>query len=91
MALNIKDAIVEQLAADVTQLAGETRTQAVRVALEERRDRLLAAKGVDLDRGTRLRRFLELEAWPVTVPAGPRPAMRKAEREDILGYGPDGM
>src|SRR5438128_12697313 len=40
MALNIKNRNVEQLAAEVARLAGESKTEAVRRALEERRERL---------------------------------------------------
>ena len=40
MALNIKDPEAERLAAEVAALTGETKTRAVRVALQERRNRL---------------------------------------------------
>ena len=42
MALTIKNAEVERLATEVARLTGESKTQAVKVALEERR-RLSAA------------------------------------------------
>ena len=45
MALTIKNAEVERLATEVARLTGETKTQAIRVALEERRRRLHA--GID--------------------------------------------
>jgi len=89
MALNIKDPTTEQLAAEVAALAGETKTSAVRVALEERRARLQATarlSGVE-----RIRRFLENEAWPITAPNGPNRPITKAEREGIVGYGDDGV
>lgn len=90
MALNIKDSRTEQLAADVARLTGETKTGAVRTALEERRRRL-RQRTVEVDRGTRLKRLLEEEIWP-QVPAGVlgRPLTRE-EREEILGYGPEGV
>jgi antitoxin VapB len=90
MALSIKDPETERLAAEVAALAGETKTRAVKVALEERRQRL-ALRGVAMGRGARLRRFLTEEAWP-QVPEDTLDApLSRAEREAILGYGPDGV
>jgi hypothetical protein len=40
MALNLKNAQVERLAAEVAKLTGESKTEAIRRALEERRRRL---------------------------------------------------
>jgi len=88
MALNIKDPVAERLAAEVAALAGETKTQAVRVALAERRDRLALA-GARGPRAEATKRFLEQEVWPL-LPARRR-RMTKAERERILGYGPEGV
>jgi len=89
MAMNIKDPETERLAAEVAALAGESKTAAVRTALRERRDRLSTRSG----RGQRnLRRFLEDEIWP-RVPPEVRDGtpMTKAEREELLGYGPEGV
>jgi antitoxin VapB len=66
MPLNIKNREVERLAAEVADLAGETKTEAVRRALAERRDRL-AYRISGTNRGARLRRFLELEVWPAAT------------------------
>ena len=90
MALNIKNSAVERLAAEVAGLAGESKTEAVRRALEERKARL-AYRIVDGDRVSRLRRFLETEVWP-KIPAkemGRR--MSREEEEQILGYGQEGV
>lgn len=89
MALNIKNAEVEQLASDVAALAGESKTEAVKRALQERKQRL--AQRVDpADRPGRARRFLEREVWPL-VPAGEvGRRLRPHEEDAILGYGPDG-
>jgi antitoxin VapB len=90
MALNIKDPETERLAAEVAQLAGETKTQAVRVALRERRDRF-RRRVAPPDRASRLRRFLEEELWP-QIPDDVRgKPITRAEREEILGYGPEGV
>ncbi len=91
MALNIKDPVTEELAAEVAALAGETKTGAVRTALAERRARLLAARSND-DRASRLRRVLEDEIWPLLPPGAlDREPLTKGEREEILGYGPEGV
>jgi antitoxin VapB len=90
MALNIKDAETERLAAEVAALAGETKTRAVKVALQERKDRL-ALRGGQEDRAESLLRFLREEVWP-HVPADVRgQPISKEEREEILGYGPEGV
>jgi antitoxin VapB len=89
VALNIKDAETERLAAEVAALAHETKTRAVRVALQERRDRLVSRPAAR--RTEALRRFLADEVWP-QLPAGVRgDRLGKAEREEILGYGPEGV
>lgn len=89
MALNIKDADTERLATEVAALAHETKTRAVRVALEERRERLVRRSSPR--RVERLTRFLVDEVWP-QVPAEVRGRpVSKAEREDVLGYGPEGV
>ncbi len=85
MALNIKDAETERLAGEVAAIAGETKTRAVKVALEERKARLTKKPRKPL------LQYLEEEIWP-QIPADQlgRPPMTKAEREEILGIGPDG-
>ncbi len=90
MGLNIKDPETERLAAEVAMLAGETKTRAINVALRERRERLLAARAA-ADRVDRLTRFLTDEAWPQIPSAMLGRAPSKAEREAILGYGPEGV
>ena len=90
MALNIKDREAERLAAEIAAMTGESKTRAVKVALQERRQRL-ALRVVNRDRGRELCRFLEEEIWPQI----PRGVLGKKvsgrERERILGYGPDGV
>lgn len=89
MALNIKDPEAERLAAEVAAIAGESKTRAVRVALQERRLRL-SQRVETPDRAERLRRFLINEAWPQLSEQERRP-MSKSEREEILGYGSEGV
>ena len=85
MALNIKNPEVEALADEVAQLAGETKTEAVRKALAERRDRLVFRYG-NRRRGDRFLRYLSESIWP-QVPAeelGRR--LTREEEDEILGY-----
>ena len=90
MALTIKNADVERLAVEVARLTGETKTQAIRVALEERRGRL--ASGVDPEaRKAELLRFLEEEVWS-RVPVELRGQPHDSGRDDrLLRYGSDGL
>jgi len=90
MALNIKNPEVERLAAEVAALANETKTEAIRRALADRKERL-AVRRVDPGKTERLRRLLEEHIWP-TIPSEVRgKPIPKEERESILGYGPDGV
>ncbi|HLQ33258.1 MAG TPA: type II toxin-antitoxin system VapB family antitoxin [Chloroflexota bacterium] len=89
MALNIKDPETEQLAAEVAALAGESKTRAVRVALQERKRRLQMLH--PKKPGRSLRQFLEEEIWPHVPPEVRGKSISKAEREEILGIGPDGV
>jgi antitoxin VapB len=88
--LNIKNADVERLAAEVSKLTGESKTEAVRKALEERRERL-SLRVAGNDTKGRLQRFLVHEVWP-TIPKrelGRR--LKRKEEESILGYGKHGV
>jgi len=64
MALNIKNVQVEELASEISELTGESKTEAIRRALEERRQRLSLQLSHD-NRGEELRSFLEREVWSV--------------------------
>lgn len=90
MALNIKNREVEQLADEVAQLTGESKTEAIRRALLERRGRLRQRVTAEAQRD-RLESFLIREVWSRVPPdqAG-RPPTRE-ERERILGYGAEGV
>jgi antitoxin VapB len=90
VALNIKNPQVEQLAAEVAQLARETKTEAIRRALVERKARLEVRTG-RATKGKRLKEYLERFVWP-NIPADVRgKPITKEEREAILGYGPEGV
>lgn len=89
MALNIKNPEVERLVEEVARLAGETKTEAVRRALSERKRRL--SHRIDpADPAARHRRFFEHEVWPL-VPENELARRLSAEEEDaILGFENDG-
>lgn len=87
MALNLKNAEVERLAAEVAEIAGESKTEAIRKSLLERRERLRfrVRRG---DRALELRQFLEREVWP-RVPASERGRrLSRKEEADLLGGDP---
>ncbi|MFP4430672.1 MAG: type II toxin-antitoxin system VapB family antitoxin [Spirochaetaceae bacterium] len=90
MALNIKNDAVERLAAEVAGLSGETKTEAVRRALEERKARL-AYRIADDNRGGRLLRYLENEVWPMVPPDELGRRLTRVEEDEILGYGEEGV
>ncbi|HEY7829720.1 MAG TPA: type II toxin-antitoxin system VapB family antitoxin [Solirubrobacteraceae bacterium] len=90
MSLNIKDEEAVRLATEVATLAGESKTRAVKVALQERRERL-ALTATPAARGAGLRRFLEREAWPQIPAEALGRSISRAEREAILGYGEGGV
>jgi antitoxin VapB len=90
MALNIKNERVERLAAEIARMTGETKTEAIRRALEDRKNRLASKSSPTKDRASKIMDYLEREVWP-NIPAeilGKK--MTKREREEILGIGPDG-
>jgi antitoxin VapB len=90
MALNIKNVEVERLAGEVANLAHETKTEAIRRALVERRARLQARAGRPGGR-TSLREYMEQNVWPMIPPAELGRVMSREEEDQILGYGPEGF
>ncbi|GAB1858866.1 type II toxin-antitoxin system VapB family antitoxin [Flavobacteriaceae bacterium MHTCC 0001] len=76
---------MERQAEEVARLAGETKTEAVRKALEMRLRELQRKRSFD-----RVIRFLEEEVWPQIPPELFRKGLSKEEEEEILGYGKEG-
>jgi antitoxin VapB len=90
MALNIKDDETIRLADELAALTGETKTRAVRTALEERKQRL--ARGFSPSRRARgLSDLLEGEIWPQVPSEVLGKSISREQREAILGYGPEGV
>jgi antitoxin VapB len=90
MALNIKNREVEKLASEVAELAHETKTEAIRRALEDRKAQLELDKGV-AEKRKRIMGYFQNEVWPSIPPEQLGKTITKEEREEILGYGPDGV
>lgn len=90
MPLNIKNQEVERLVAEVAALTGESKTEAVRKALKERRARL-AFREASNNRPARLRRFLEHEVWPKMPEDEIGRRLSREEEEAILGFGREGV
>ena len=89
MAMNIKNAEVERLAAEVARLTGESKTEAIRRALDERRQRLRHVSADD--RRRRVLAFLEKKVWPTLPKAQIGRRLSRSEEDEILGYGPGGV
>lgn len=89
MALNIKNAEVELLATEVARMAKESKTEAIRKALEERKLRL-CVRSTPEAKAQQIKKFLETEVWPHVPKNILGKRITKREREEILGYGPNG-
>jgi len=89
MALNIKNGQVERLAAEVARLTGESKTEAIRRALEERRNRLKAT--TSSTRRARVIRFLEKKVWTTLPKSQVGRRLSPQEEDEILGYGRNGV
>ena len=89
MAMNIKNGGVERLATEVARMTGETKTEAIRRALEERKRRLKA--GPTADRRAAVLSFLKKRVWSGVPKSEIGRRLTRAEEDAILGYGPDGV
>ncbi len=90
MALNIKNQEVERLAQELAEMTGETKTEAIRKALKERRERL-SYQIVRRDRKAVLLRFLSREIWPAIPKEKLGQTLTQEEQDQILGYGGEGV
>jgi antitoxin VapB len=89
VALNIKNAEVERLATEVAHLARETKTEAIRRALQDRKARLKSGLTPE-EKVRRMTEYMQREVWPHILPEFRGKIMTKQEREEILGIGPNG-
>ncbi|HEY1409337.1 MAG TPA: type II toxin-antitoxin system VapB family antitoxin [Promineifilum sp.] len=88
--MNIKNTEVERLVEEVIRLTGESKTEAIRKALDERRQRLLT-ETITPRTEARLLAFLEDEIWPQVPPEVLGKLFTKEDEEAILGYGNTGI
>ena len=93
MALNIKDKETKALVSRIAALTGETQTEAMRRAARERLRRLESRPQPALTKMTveEIEHWLETEIWPRFPKEALGKPISKAEREEILGYGPEGL
>lgn len=77
MALNIKNSHTEKLAQEIAKATGESLTQAVTVALEERLERL---------RGRREVPVLQEALWEIAQRCQRLPDLDQRSPDEILGY-----
>ena len=82
MALNIRNAEAERLAGEVSRLTGETKTQAVTRALQDRLERL---------RRERSRRPLADELDEIARHCAQLPVLDARTEDEILGYHKRGL
>jgi len=89
MAMNIKSPTVERLAEEVARMTGESKTEAIRKALEDRKRRLKPAPR--RDRRASVLAFLKNEVWVGMPKEQFGRSLTRAEEDAILGYGPEGV
>ena len=82
MALNIRNSKTEQLAETVAELTGETKTMAVKVALEERLERI---------QRERSGRSLVDELNEIALRCASLPVLDDRSEDEIMGYNEDGL
>jgi hypothetical protein len=87
MGMSIKNHEVEQLAEEFGRLTNSSKTEVIRQALREKKERLALA-GLDARR-QRLLGFLENRVWP-HLPRGASHPWTKEAEERALGYGKHG-
>ena len=84
MALNIKNQDVEKLVEEVVQMTGESKTEAVGRALEERRQRL-SVRQLSPKNQAHFLAFLQDEIWAQIPEQLLGTSLKKEEEENILG------
>jgi antitoxin VapB len=89
MALNIKNAAVERLAEEVARMTGESKTQAILKALEDRKRRLRAVP--QRDRRASVLAYLKNKVWTGVPREQFGRSLTREEEDAILGYGPEGV
>ena len=89
MGLSLKSMEVEQLAAEVAALAKKTKIEAIRKALIDRKERLIA-EGQTQTRSERAASILQ-QFWDRLPPEHLGRPLSREEEDEILGFGPGGV
>lgn len=84
MALNIKNKEVEELASELARLTGESKTEAIRRALLERKAKL------SRQRTSKGRQILEREIWTQIPEEFLGKGVAYQDHSDIMGWGSKG-
>lgn len=85
--MSIKNSEVEQLAEELSRLTKSSKTEVIRQALREKKERLEVA-GPAAQR-QRLMAFLQNRVWP-SLPKGASRRWTREQEERLLGYGKHG-
>jgi antitoxin VapB len=81
MALTLRNIQLDALAIEVAARTGESKTQAVRKALLERRERIHLLKGSTRKRD--VGKFLATHIWPSIPPGMPGQELTRSEHEQL--------
>jgi antitoxin VapB len=88
MPMSIKNPEVERLAEELSRATHTSKTEVIRQALMEKKERMqVMGEG---DRTERIRAYLETRVWPYLKKGASR-RWTKAEKERFLGYGKHGV
>jgi hypothetical protein len=96
MALEIRDKETREMATEIAKRIGTSEEEAVRQALEEKRQRLRLRRRHDGGRRWRTyeewEQMMEEKIWSkIPDELLDQPPMTKEEKEELLGYGPEGF
>jgi antitoxin VapB len=89
MGLNIKNSEVERLAAELAALTGETKTEAIRLALLQRSQRL--GMPTAKTRWGTVREELATRVWCRIPDEVRKHGLTKSAQDEAVGYGPEGF
>lgn len=84
MALNIKNKEVEELASELAELEGVSKTEVIRSALVDRKARLARRPPSQADE------ILEREIWSQIPDEFKGKGIAFADHSDLMGWGPEG-
>jgi len=87
VAIHIKDTVVTKLAAELASLTGESKTEAIRNALEEKMARL-AIEAARRARRADMARILGREVCTLARAGRKKRVLSTAEIQELLAYGP---